>query len=804
MSSPGNFHKWRVVFVGLLLHYIKIAFRNIWKYKSQSLINIAGLATGLTCFALSTLWIRYETSFDNSHNNAKQLYVIYRQTGAGKTEIGKKIPIPYAAYLKETFPEIKSAAPVWAYPLIMGEFVILEGVEIPATTIAVDSNFFRMFDLKIVAGSSEFLNPGSGQMAITQEKARQLFGNNNPIGKIISTWRRTETFTIGAVISQMPKPSNYPFDFIRPFTEEESQNWNITDANIIIELFPGTDFEVFEKKLKEHKSNIAIPNAPQFSDMFPMPLNKMRYTAPDIERNVKFQDILIFSISGLLVVLCSLFNYFISMACYFRIRQKELALRLVYGASGHSLLAMLSVEFLLILLFAVILGILFTQLFYKPFLTLSKIQMDLSAIYLESLMYIGIIMFVVLLFFFLILFVFRRRSKNRYIRRSDNKLFRKSSTVVQLAISMFFVFCTIIIQKQMYFLHHSHELGFSFQNRGLIWNVPNESSEILANQLKQIPEITEVIEYKGMSGIFPPYNTGNYEERSWENKPVDIESFRILVYRVSPELVDFYDFHLLEGEMLTASDPELSVMISEDAARAYGWHDPVGKQILNEFGSLTVKGVVKNVYNYGPTQQILPAAFLLQKAYPASRCPVLFKYREGLWKSCKEKVDRLIEAEYADSKQENSRYNSFIVQNFEEEYNEILKSEIALQKLFSVFSTICVLICVFGFVSLVSLSCKERRKSIAIRKINGATSFDIIVVFVKEYAWLLIIGSVIAFSVGYFFMRRWLEHYVKQTNIPVWIYLSILTAMATVIVLCVGRQVYKTSIENPIEAIKSE
>jgi len=106
----------------------------------------------------------------------------------------------------------------------------------------------------------------------------------------------------------------------------------------------------------------------------------MRSTAPDIERNVKFQDIIIFSISGLLVVLCSLFNYFISTVNRFYIRQKELALRLVFGASGRSLLAMLSVEFILIILFSVVMGLLLTQLFYDPFLTLSKIQMDLSSI----------------------------------------------------------------------------------------------------------------------------------------------------------------------------------------------------------------------------------------------------------------------------------------------------------------------------------------------------------------------------------------------------------------------------------------
>jgi ABC-type antimicrobial peptide transport system permease subunit len=111
---------------------------------------------------------------------------------------------------------------------------------------------------------------------------------------------------------------------------------------------------------------------------------------------------------------------------------------------------------------------------------------------------------------------------------------------------------------------------------------------------------------------------------------------------------------------------------------------------------------------------------------------------------------------------------------------------------------------VFGFVSLVSLTCEERRKSIAIRKVNGATAGDILDMFAKEYFLLLIIGAGIAFPAGYLIMQRWLEQYVKQTSIPAWIYLSIMCVLALVIVLCVGWQVYKASVENPAEVVKSE
>ena len=174
---------------------------------------------------------------------------------------------------------------------------------------------------------------------------------------------------------------------------------------------------------------------------------------------------------------------------------------------------------------------------------------------------------------------------------------------------------------------------------------------------------------------------------------------------------------------------------------------------------------------------------------------VLFKYKEGMWKSCKERIERLIKTEYADS-------HGNIISNNEEEYNNFLKSENNLIKLLSFVSAICILICVFGFVSLVSLTCEERRKDIAIRKINGATANDIISIFAKEYFLLLIIGAVIAFSAGYFIMSRWLENYVKQTSISAWIYFAIILLFALIIVLCVGWQVYKASVENPAEVVK--
>ena len=786
----------------MFIHYLKIAFRNMRKYFNQTLISIVGLAVGFTCFALATLWIRYEITFDRFHKNAKHKYVVYRPDTRNQTGYNSWTAYALATYLKETFPEIADAIPL--SPPNRNTIVIVEGERIPALTISADTSFFRMFDIKILEGSRDFLIPGSNKRAITREKALQLFGDEHPIGKTINDGRNE----ICAIVSGMAKRSNYAFDFISPFPPHvTNQMWTSGSGgvNTIIELFPGMNIKDFEKKLYEHETGVERGNISKLSIK---PITKIHYLDQNIAREVKFQHILIFALSGLLVILCSLFNYLTLFISRFRIRQKELALRMVCGASGRSLLAMLSVEFILTLLFAVLLGCCLTQLAHGDFLTLSNIQMNLPAIYSESLMYIGGVILISLLVFWLILFIFQRMSLNMSIRRTNKKLFRKISVVVQLMISIGFAFCTIIILKQMYFLHHSGELGFSFKNRG---SVIVENGDGFADRLKQIPEITEVVDARRLSNLLPQTGRSSLEISSWDEKPFDAENISLEQMFVSPEYITFYDFRLLLGEMLTDADPESSVLLNEVAVKAFGWHDPVGKRFDDKY---TVKGVIRHVYNFAPTIPAKPVFYIkpppnretmVSVYYDAdgerrtySRL-VLFKYHEGMWKACKEKIELLKdEFKMADLTGGSSIYSA------EEIYDDYLKSENNLIKFLSFVSAICVLICVFGFVSLVSLTCEERRKSIAIRKINGATAGDILAMFAKEYFLLLIIGTVIAFTTGFFIMQRWLENYVKQTSIPAWIYLSIIFALALVIVLCVGWQVYKSSIENPAEVVKSE
>jgi ABC-type antimicrobial peptide transport system permease subunit len=342
----------------------------------------------------------------------------------------------------------------------------------------------------------------------------------------------------------------------------------------------------------------------------------------------------------------------------------------------------------------------------------------------------------------------------------------------------------------MYYLHNIADLGFSFKNSGVMEiNIKSEEMTVLNDKIKQIPEIKEALyEY---SPLLPLVGGGFESIDRWDDKHKDAKEVDVVVSEISEEYMKFYGLELIEGESLKDNGDEKYVLINESAAKAFGWYKSAGKS-FGYNSKYMVKGVIKNAYNLSPTVTPYPVLYTFTRKN-SLRGYIMFKYNEGNWKACVGKIRKIVEKEFP------NRYSTYY--NAEEAYNSYLKSENALLAILTVVSLVCLTVCVFGFVSMVSLTCEERRKEIAIRKVNGATIKDILDIFFKEHLSLLAVGALIAFPVGYIIMKRWLENYVIQTEISAWIYVSILLALMLVIIMCVGGRVYKTSRENPVNAL---
>jgi ABC-type antimicrobial peptide transport system permease subunit len=503
----------------------------------------------------------------------------------------------------------------------------------------------------------------------------------------------------------------------------------------------------------------------------------------------------LFAVAGLLVIICSLFNTLTLFVTRFRIRKKELALRKVCGASFGSLFALLSTEFLLMAGGAFLLGLCLIRPLLLPFRVISEVSTPVSGIYWELAIYSVVIILIALFVFLLLLFFFQRRKLNVSIRNSSKNLSRKISVAIQLIISIGFIFCTTVMMKQIHFLHHV-DMGIDFRNTATVTIYPNNDLKIVEEQIKQIPEITAT--FTGQPSLMPKNMIRGTNLKDWDGKPVEAGELGVEAIFITKDYTEFYSFQLLMGVGIGESPINDEIWLNETAVKTMGWsvEEAIGKHIINSGGKeKTVLGVFKDIVVNSPVVPVKPTIFVRESESENSN-EILLRYQPKSWLACKKHIEDLAQQEYPNS--------NLRLANAEEEYDNYIKSELMLSKLLSIISLVCILISVFGLFSLVSLACEQRQKEMAIRKINGATIRDILKLFFGEYMLLLVIGAVIAFPVSYWVMRKWIERYILQTDISAWIYLAIFITLGGIIVLCIGWRVYKASIENPAEVIKTE
>ena len=530
----------------------------------------------------------------------------------------------------------------------------------------------------------------------------------------------------------------------------------------------------------------------------------MRYSdyVSKVDVVISFSYIFYFSLAGGLVIICSLFNYltlYISRLC---MRSREMALRKVNGASNASLSVQFGIELFLILCIALLCGLLMIELSMSRFLNFT--QIEAGSYYGEIMVYLLVVIILSFLFAQIPLSYFRRRTLQEAIKgkvvTARPYLFRKIGIIMQLVVSLAFIFCTVVMMKQLYFLKNT-DLGMERHNIGnvALWNGDIKQ---WPGKIAALPMVTETLP----PSYFPIIPTGPMmyvEINNWDDSPKVVEeAVTVGMLPGKEEFFQFYDLKLLEGEFISDKNQGNEVVIDENTCHKFGWKQALGKSFYYEQNGqrrgYKVVGVVRNLSYRPPTSEPGLVAFQHPKAqeYLLNRASILFKFREGMWNECRAAIEKLHKEEFP-----NAYMRLF---NEEEEYNKHLRSEDALMKLLGFVSLVCVIISVFGVFSLVTLSCEQRQKEIAIRKVNGAQIRHILHLFFREYLLLLIIAAVIAFPVGYAVMRKWIDNYVRQTAIDGWIYIGIFVVVAIILLLSIIWRVWKAARQNPAEIIKSE
>ncbi len=479
VDNTGSLPTWGRAGVGLFSHYLKIAFRNLRKYKTQNIISIFGLAVGFVCFSLSTIWIRYEMSYDSFHPKADRIYLAqlhhrkWDTVNADASEVSSYISYPLGRYLKSNFPEIEDVCSIDPVKKRNGVSIIY-----------TDTAFFNIFDLS--TPPKGFFVRGSIKPTIVTEDFTAT-----------EYLKEKLEYDIQAVTPHWPQNTNIPFQVISPLwvnNSEKSLSNGSADLTYVL-LKEGINLPALEEKLDK----ISFGESPVPVSITLMPIRKLHYADPAnvTKADIKFNHIVIFSLSGLLVILCALFNHTTLYISQIQMRMREFALRKVNGSSNGQIIKLLYLEFLLVLVISLAVGSVFLALCLPYFKEYAGIGSNGIHIFMELLIYgIAIIIFAFLSGLFPILH-FRRQTLSENIHQqhvSKNKnRFRKVSLSLQLTISIGLLFCALVILKQMKYLTNT-DLGINRHHVASVYaRCCSLSDSYYVDKLRQIVGVTDVL-----------------------------------------------------------------------------------------------------------------------------------------------------------------------------------------------------------------------------------------------------------------------------------------------------------------------
>lgn len=775
----------------MILHYIKIAYRSLMKYRLQSVLSIVGLALGFVSFALSVFWVRYEQTYDSFHRDAGRMFLL------GHTSLWKDNQIDWvhhsslAEELRQTFPEVEEAVAFecWRITLKRSEH---DAEQVSMGRIRTDSLFVRFFDLKLLDGSWSFLNV-SDEVALTKSGARQLFGTTEVLGREV--YYGGKAYRVSAILPDWGSHTNFPFSVVMGIDPAERDNpfWG-SNFYVCLRLRSGTDGSAFATQLNRKRD--ALRHVPKGVDgQTPVyslePLTDCRYTVFQKEHRVSVFYIRLFAVLGLLLIVLALVNFLSLLVSRMHLRRRELALRVVCGSSRSGLAGLFLSELLWVLLGAGLLGMLLVVLVERPFCTLAEIDEGIRNPVAGW--FLLLIAGTLLVAWGLIVYYCRRIAARQLqpaaLVSSGRFTFQQMSLTVQFFISALVLFCMSFLLLQLHYLTYS-DFGFEREGRATVKCHGSKTLEAhLVHELQRQPFVFEV---KQLFSLLPQVNTGGISTDSWEGKAADAPPLHMTAIPGGQEFMDFYGIRLLSGNYLSEQGDSLGVIVNETAVRRLGMAQPLGKKI----DKWTIVGVVRDFHVSAPTVPVEPVIFFGDKGPVQLGTSILVRFDESRTDRLKHFVDSVVHAE-----DPGTVWETVTVR---EAYDKYLYSERSMLRLLSVVALVSVLITLIGVFAHVSLACERHRREIAIRKVNGATAGSIFRLFLKHYFALLLLACLVAFPLGSIVMWRWMERYVERMAWPWWLYAVIFLGLGILIVLCIWRSVWRAASENPAEVIKRE
>jgi len=800
----------------MIKNYLKIALRKIRKQKLHSFINIGGLALGIACFLIISVYVNHEMSYDNFHKNKQNIYRVCRLENepSGKV-ISAFTPHALPKALTNDFPNLKNVVSILS---TLQDEIRVGDNKFPEKIMFASPNFFNMFDFPFQVGSLEALSKNINSIIISENLAIKLFGKVSPLGKTVTVHGQFP-FIVAGIIQNIPTNSSFQFDafisnqflyhYILP---EEEKKWYSMGVETFVELPSSalnnikSQFPLFLKKyLPDYLQNKM--------DLDLQPLQEI-HTNSEIQSelfpSVSKLSLIIFFIVACTILFIAVINFVNLSTALYAERQKEIGMRKVIGANRWQLIQQFLGESILMTFCSFVSGY-FLILIILPYFN-NYIKPPLSIHSFSNIsFYCFAILFIVILGLingFYPALILSAGKPIVSLNKQQNKIFRIFEfrylmVTVQFGITIALIFGVLSIEKQISFMKN-HDLGFLAKN---LIAIPVEPDQTKKADYKNVAIFNEIIRNEGKShgivsatlsenvpGSFFPNQFGIVPEGfSNENK------FDMVINRnVSDDFINTYKMKIVEGRNFSkefATDYSQSAIINQTAAKMLGWSNPVGKRFRFAFSPeyFKVIGIIKDIHFKSLQNKIEPSVFVqcwgnvnfVTARLNSNNIQNSINYLKQQWN----KIMPSVPFEY-----------HFI----EEMYRENYKKEEKILQAISIFATLAVVLASLGLLGLTALFTLKRTKEIGIRKTLGASITNIVLLMSKELIFWVIAANILALPVAFYSINNWLQNFPYKMEITWWMFalpgvIALLIAAATISIHSI-----KAAIANPVEALRYE
>lgn len=794
----------------MLGNYIKIAVRNIFKYKTYSAINILGLAVGFACAFLIVVYVQHELSFDSFNSKSDRIYRLL-QHDTEDTEVYSALSSSgYAPRLINDFPEIEKAVRLFT----TSSSANLKYNDVSRNVsdfIYADESFLEVFDYKLISGNkSEVLNTPN-KVLMTIESAHSWFGDEDPVGKSITLLRGSIEINliVSGVLDEIPSNSHLQFDYvasfptIKPFMGENSLDDFINyNYYTYLLLHNNASKENIESASIDFLRRHVGEDSAEDTELVLQPLSDIH-----LNNNIKWnvattgdpQYLYIFSGVGIFVLLIACINFINLSTARSALRAKEVGVRKVMGANRKQLMMQLFGESILTSLIAMIIAFVLLLMLVEQFGGL--IGQHISYDFVDNISIITMLIGIGLLagvfagiYPALVLSAFSptKVMKGLVTKGAKGALLRRGLIITQFGLSMLLLVSMMIVFSQIDYMKNV-KLGFDKEQVVFVslTGATKEKFDSFRNRLLTHTSIVDV------SNTILPGRVGTSRGYNWPGSDGGEQGKGFYTMFVDPHALNTLGMELVDGRNFSnefSTDETNAYILNETAVKEIGWDDPIGKtfRVWDEEPGQVV-GVVNDFHFKSLHSKIEPLVLDIKPEWNwnaairvnTSQVQTALASIESTWKEFEPNLP--------------FRYN-FLDEDFDRAY----KSEERLGELFGIFTFLAIFIACLGLLGLASFTTQQRIKEIGVRKVLGAEISDILILFSKEFSRLVFYSLVVAAPVAYYVMNKWLEDFAYRIDVGFVPFVLSGLIILVVALLTVSSQILRAARVNPASLMRTE